>query len=161
MLLYKRMTAFLDIDNAWCIHNRTAGVHISCQLSLCKYTVQSDKYFVVREDFICMFWRHGAKFCKNHFNFSGFLKLKFTYIIIQLNNGCRFNEKCRAGRRLVMYHSRECGLVFCLNRKTVPSLSCGNYIILKISPVWRRIKHLVKFTMNSVIGNSFTSSYTS
>ena len=72
-------------------------------------------------------------------------------MIVEIDDGFRFDEKGRTGRGLIMYHTSDLSLIFCLDRNTVAVVTHRNNVVLQVGSVGA-VHHAVQLGVNFVSG---------
>ena len=70
-------------------------------------------------------------------------------MIVEIDDGFRFNEKGRTGRGLIVHHTLDLSLIFRFDRNTVAVVTHRNNVVLQVSPVGT-VHHAVQLGVNFV-----------
>ena len=139
--IQQRVASLLYFYNSIFVKYRLCSLHGFGHGSLCKHEIKVCQNHQIVFQFLCLFTNKGTEFCKNSFNFLLFPDSKSTEFIVKLDNCHRFYKQGGTGGGLIMNHAGNISFTIRFYRKTISSVSHGNYKILQICSHILRIHH--------------------
>ena len=147
----KGMASFPDMDVQVAVEDGLGGVHLQGQLCLGEDKVQKGHELLVVRQFLRVLPGLGAEGCKDFLDLFFFFQLQLSQLVVQVDDGGRFDEESGSSGGLVVDHAVYLSLVLCFDRDAVAVVAHGDYGVLKVGAAGST-EHIGELAVDPVVG---------
>ena len=126
------MPCSVQPDDMFPVENRTRGIHIQGELSLCEDEIQLRHVCQIIAQSQQMFCQRRGEICKDLFDLFFLLRLQFPGCVAQFHDLRRLNKECGTGGRSVVHNSLHVALVLGFYRNAIAIITDCDDIVLQI-----------------------------